>query len=735
MRQHSPMFLAALLFLSISACGHPKLPRTPLFPYGHQGEVKSQASNPAEIYIDTDTTVVPRVMGLGVQWDPSDIWDYTPSQWKLTFERVDRLAPPFIRCMFGAESYCRLDNSGSPYYDWAAPGMQRLYPILEYCQRHHVQVMLGEWGPPFGWKSDDPRWSKIIGRCLDHLINDCDFNCIRYYNKINEPQGGSESFRTWLSAQTSLKAEIERLHLEKKVMMVGPDASGRDAVQDWLQYMLSDAPNLVGAYEGHWYASSTTDIPNGEVEHGLGLARATISAMQPQKPLFIGEAGTGEWLNGDSNRYIRDFSYGVFMADYAVQAFRAGLTGLSAWMLDDSMHQQPGSIPYGSKPSGDPKVDFDFKAWGFWNGEGKAMGKPQDEKLRPWFYTWSLLSHCFPRGSRIVKVSDPHVTGVRATAVVLEDRDLSLVVVNDSQVPQKVTLKLLNALGPANLAEYRYFETDRPTDALGYPVIKQMRRDVNIRSGLEISLPSQGVVLFTSLDGGIPPKLGKGALLPVSDVQLTTICGLRDMEVGETIKLSAVTEPGVSPVTWYVSNPSVATVNKEGVLVGLSEGRVKVVAKSEAGPSASVEIEVRSAGLVVDTMANWARTSAHDGSLWFESIHTNLFEGDTSRLKRGADEPSSITWHYPAIRDFSAKLYFFGSVADKVRAYTSPDGKAWTPLKLNHEAPVPTADGWFRALFEAEAIPPGINFVKLEMRNDPISWSPQLGEVRLHHGR
>lgn len=28
------------------------------------------------------------------------------------------------------------------------------------------------------------------------------------------------------------------------------------------------------------------------------------------------------------------------------------------------------------------------------------MGIPEDENMRPWFYTWSLLSRLFPDGSK-----------------------------------------------------------------------------------------------------------------------------------------------------------------------------------------------------------------------------------------------------------------------------------------------------------------------------------------------
>jgi hypothetical protein len=94
-----------------------------------------------------------------------------------------------------------------------------------------------------------------------------------------------------------------------------------------------------------------------------------------RRRFFLGESGTGDWYPPDNNRLIRDFSYGVYMGDHAAQTLRAGLDGQSAWMLDDSMHNQAGSINAGNVPSGAPARDGDVKPWGMWNSEGTAIGR------------------------------------------------------------------------------------------------------------------------------------------------------------------------------------------------------------------------------------------------------------------------------------------------------------------------------------------------------------------------
>ena len=147
------------------------------------------APSPAAVNIDTDTVLVQRYTGPGVQWDPSD-YAYTDAQWTRIFRRVDALHPSFIRCCLGASFYCTgFDARGKPIYAWDTPGMGRLYRILDYCQKRHVEVLMGEWGPDFGMTTDDPRWSNLIGDCLEHLVRVKGYTCIKYYNKQNEPRG------------------------------------------------------------------------------------------------------------------------------------------------------------------------------------------------------------------------------------------------------------------------------------------------------------------------------------------------------------------------------------------------------------------------------------------------------------------------------------------------------------------------------------------------------------------
>src|SRR5271166_3888774 len=122
------------------------------------------------------------------------------------------------------------------------------------------------------------------------------------------------------------------------------------------------------------------------------------------------------------------------------------------------------------------------------------MGHPEDENLRPWFYTWSLMSRLFPRGTSIVGVRQPDLPGLRVVAGTdQEGRSLRVMLVNSANNARAVTLSVPGA-GRKTLVKYHYFDTDRPNDANGFPVPKETIPDADLERGVSVAMPSSGVV-------------------------------------------------------------------------------------------------------------------------------------------------------------------------------------------------------------------------------------------------
>jgi hypothetical protein len=465
------------------------------------------------VTVDPQTTVGSRFLGLGVQWDRFDAYPLSPADWKLTTNRLDYCAPGYLRVMWGAFSYCNgFDAAGQPRYAWQETDPARrkdvaeLAAILDFAQARNTPVILGEWSPPLGLITDqlDPRWPRLVADSVAYLRNERGYTCIRYYNLINEPNGDwshNKDYSTWLQSIRQLKREFDARGLGDAVHIIGPDTFGSsrwpEAFQ-WLDKSARDASNCLSAWDLHWYAFDA-EVLDGTIETLLRQKRQSLGEANPRalsQALLVAESGLLDGkTNGDQQPRVRTFEYGVMMADYDTQVARAGWMGALAWDLDDAMHV----VDWNHRP---PVPDATtLKVWGFWNSQGKQMGRPEETAPRPWFYTWSLLSRCFPGGTRIVGTSNSPAVRFRATAGLSGPpgaEQWSVVLVNDLETNRVIHLQ--SAAGPtdAQVTCYHYFEGDRPLGADGFPKPAAVWPHVNFQSGLTLPMPARGVLILTT---------------------------------------------------------------------------------------------------------------------------------------------------------------------------------------------------------------------------------------------
>ena len=461
------------------------------------------------VTLDPGNVLVERFMGLGVQLDP---YEYQPSAaaWKMTQERLDHLHPAFFRVMWRANTYCLgFDDAGDPKFIWnygdavAGETLQPLFAILDYAQSRHIDVMLGEWDPPKGLPiagPGDPRWARIITEFVAYLTTRRHYTVIKFYNMLNEPNGnwmwpqGKVDYAAWAQGIRNLRGEFDA-HGLKWLPIAGPDNSGD---WDWLDRCARELRPQIGLWEMHWYVKDK-ELLDGDIEKLLKAKREMLLRTDPEaaaKGFYMGEAGVIQGrMNGDQQPRVKDYVYGVLMADFVAQTARAGWLGASAWDLDDAMH-----VVNGRDRPAIPN-DLTLKIWGFWNTQGTAMGHPEDEAMRPWFYTWSLMSRLFPKGARIMAAdaaAPPAGLQVTAATWQAEKQDqMTIMVVNDADAGRSVVVKMPGG-GKKELAVYHYFEGDRPVDREGYPVAQEAGKQADLERGVRIELPSRGVVFLTT---------------------------------------------------------------------------------------------------------------------------------------------------------------------------------------------------------------------------------------------
>ncbi|MEI8288589.1 MAG: cellulase family glycosylhydrolase [Verrucomicrobiota bacterium] len=477
-------------------------------------------AEPIQITADPGAPLCTNFLGFGVQWSAYPWFDLTDAAWQKIFERLDYMRVPIVRLMTRSYTYCDgFDADGKPIYNWDNSRMKKMYRLLDYCQAHGVKVILGEWDHPssqqdrpdiatdklqqYHMDENDPRWHRIIADEVEYLRNVKHYTCIVYFNLLNEPNSNSSGripFDKWKSAITSLNAEFAKRGLAKDVKMVGPDVTFLPRDGFWIELNVQQCPKEVAAYDFHYYAPAA-DLESGYLEKFCWMKKNYIDRYDPSgkaKPFFMGEAGmTGGPVQpqggSDSQPHIYGHNYGVWMADYNVQCARAGMAGTIAWNLDDAMHINK------DKDSKWPDVTKTFfKKWGFWNSLASEIGHPEDMNLRPWFFTWSLLSRSFPPGCTTLKTSETLAPGLRTLAATVGN-DLSIALVNDSDSPQEIHVRVLGGKKIPQLARYNYFPDEKLTDKNGFPQAKEILADADLAAGLKVSLPARSVVIFTSV--------------------------------------------------------------------------------------------------------------------------------------------------------------------------------------------------------------------------------------------
>lgn len=489
--------------------------------------VPVHATPPTLVTVEANRVIRDDFLGVGVQWSSYPWWDISDDDWTKVFDRVEFMQLPFARVMLDTFWYCQgFDDDGTPIYDWDTSYMRKLYRLLDWCEKNNVRVMIGEWGRPNGsdldLASDDPRWSRIVADFMEHMLDRRGYTCLQYYNLINEPHGSWSgiTWEDWKAAIGNLHSEFESRGLLQRIPLALPDGN-----RQFTSRFLKDEilPLQGGIYEEHWYVYNR-EIVEGLLEVYTREQLRQIRQKDPEKHFFLGEIGIMDDKKNDQQMHVFEFWYGVSMADAAIQMMRGGMSGFLAWDLDDAMHIN-GDGPESMNALGDvlPPDAYDHrKIWGFWDLVGAEHGNPDAERMRPWFFPWSILSRSFPPGCEILEVGETGVPGLRVTAARMARNgkyDLSFAVVNNSDSKAVVRLRVIGVRGTADFVRYDYFDIDndervdswpQTVDDNGndlFPSPSATLRKVNITEGMTIQLESRGVVVITTNQSNSPVSI------------------------------------------------------------------------------------------------------------------------------------------------------------------------------------------------------------------------------------
>jgi hypothetical protein len=480
-------------------------------------EAQKTAGNPRQI----DITVTGRVLnagyiGNGAEWDPYDeaeSWGASVSDedWAKLFKRVDFMKMKYVRCMI---------NSPYRYYD-AKTGtydktrnIKSLSKLLGYCTKHDITVIFGEFNPPSWTMKQDDKWVAMSVDYLNYLVNDLGFSCIKYFIIFNEPDGDWAStngdYQLWQSMMHQFADRMKMYPgLAQKVKLAAPDAvadyrngNAPFGTEGWIAHSATDLDSLIGIYDIHAYPGQA-EVRCGDYRQKLAAYRKLVPAG---KKIVLGEAGYKYWRSADSllmaeynrrvkghpftkgsdcNMLVYDYFYGLDMPLLCMDVMNGGYSGMAVWMLDDAMHT-----------SGDSGVPRDVKIWGMWNILGKEVfGKPAEENIRPWYYTWALMCRYFQTGADILQCRVPANKDIRVVAARLGG-EMVIAAVNVGTCNYRLDVRLPAPVKNGKL--YIYSEDRRPVDADGLPV--PVCRGITTGKTYTLDLKAQSFVLLTNMN-------------------------------------------------------------------------------------------------------------------------------------------------------------------------------------------------------------------------------------------
>jgi len=455
-------------------------------------------------------------IGNGAQWDAypeAEAWGsaISESDWQKLYKRLDFMKPNFVRCLI---------NSPYNYYD-AKTGkydktrnIESLKNLLSYCQKNNITVLFGEFNPPSWSMKQDTSWIGMAVDYLNYLVVEQGFTCIKYYNLFNEPDGDWSStngdYEMWKGMVLQFINKMKEYpDLNGKVTIAGPDVvvGYRNKASlyepwEWVKQSATDMNDIIGLYDVHAYP--------GQYEVRSGQFADAIKKYSGQVPsgkkIVLGEAGYKYYKAEDSilmneqnrrlvnhpftkgsdcNMHVYDFFYGLDMPLLCMDIMNSGFSGMAVWMLDDAMHSK-----------GDAGDTTDIKLWGMWNILGEEVfSRPEEEEIRPWFYTWSLMCRYFPAGSDILKFSCNKKEGTRFAAAE-KDGKLTVAMVNTGDEDRSVTLRLPHHIENASI--YVYSKESMLKDADGMPVPSET--GINIRKNYTINLRAGSFILITGIN-------------------------------------------------------------------------------------------------------------------------------------------------------------------------------------------------------------------------------------------
>lgn len=284
---------------------------------------------------------------------------------------------------------------------------------------------------------------------------------------------------------------------------MGPDiAIWKTDKIDWITNSVKDLDDAIGVYDIHTYPSKIT-VNSGEY---TSILKAYKDAVPAGKPIVMGEIGfkfvekQDEALMNeniarakakpyasvdDSQMFVYDYVYGSDMADALIQTVNSGYSGSVAWMLDDAMHAK--------------EQKNKLKVWGFWNILGDEYFGKEEEKVRPWFYAWSLLTKYMPSGCQVHQVAINGNPNIKAVSISKDGRNM-IAIVNVSLKEAKINMTATALPILKNVKKFVYAKDQLKLEGDYSMLPNETNITLDLKKKSTETIPAEGLLVLTNFD-------------------------------------------------------------------------------------------------------------------------------------------------------------------------------------------------------------------------------------------
>ena len=408
----------------------------------------------------SDTANKYTVDALGCEWDPKLLLScntdngVTEDDLQFIKERMATLNIQAVRMMICPEWF----EAEKDVYSFDNNEMKCVFAYLKVCQELGVRVNLTWWGAQTGasgWLSykvsdwisapaDLDQMAENIVYLLSYVRNELKYSCVKGVILQNEPSYSYQTdkgldFENYVLYYKTVKKALSDGGMSDITLIGSDDAEN----YGWYSRSVGALGEYCAAYDSHIYAWSADTLYLDKLVQEYVTARISVS----DRPFFIGEFGDGSTVGAYAAGSTETYGRGLFVAAFAVNALKAGASGLSYWPLHDVYYYKGTSAADNAGLMSMGLIGY--KTDGAWS-------------YRPTYYSWGLLCNYIPYGSQIYDVTGDNGSVIDAVCAKTPEGKWSLVVVNRSGAEQ--TVKISSSLFSGELESCLFSEGSLPTD-------------------------------------------------------------------------------------------------------------------------------------------------------------------------------------------------------------------------------------------------------------------------------